>query len=334
MPDRPEHATEELTSDVMRLRIAFVNLYFVGPPRGSHGITWTLVDTGLSTGAARILQIAAERYGQDARPTAIVLTHGHFDHVGALEPLVGVWDVPVYAHPLELPFLTGRANYPPPDPTVGNGVMARVAPKFPEKGVNLGDRVRALPSNGDVPGMPGWNWIHTPGHSPGHISLFRVSDRVLIAGDAVTTTRQESVFSVVAQTQELHGPPAVFTIDWERGRHSVATIASLNPRIVATGHGEPMHGDQMADHLARLAHDFNHRARPRRGRYVLQPAVTDETGVVFVPPALDRGGVPWGVVSGVAAAAVAGTWLVRRFGRRAKEAAAQMHPGDGKDVVE
>src|SRR5919107_1012291 len=59
-----------------------------------------------------------------ARPAAVVLTHGHFDHVGSLEALLEAWDVPIYAHPLERPYLTGVSPYPPPDPLVGGGMMA------------------------------------------------------------------------------------------------------------------------------------------------------------------------------------------------------------------
>lgn len=321
MASLPEHHIEELAADVARLRVAFANCYFVGTPRVSSGATdatpWALVDAALSVGAARILEVAAERFGVDARPSAVVLTHGHFDHVGALEALLGIWDVPVYAHALELPFLTGRADYPPPDPAVGRGLMARMSPMFPERGIDVGQRATELPSNGDVPGMPGWRWVHTPGHAPGHVSLFRASDRLLIAGDAVTTTKQESVFAVAAQKQELNGPPAYFTIDWDAAHRAVSTIASLKPAVLATGHGEPMRGAGLPQQLAELARDFDRRARPRRGRYVREAAVTNEEGVVYVPPPV-RGGVPWTAVSGVAAAAVAGTWLVRRFGKRAK----------------
>jgi glyoxylase-like metal-dependent hydrolase (beta-lactamase superfamily II) len=315
MHDPKEHAIEELRSDVARLRIAFVNVYFVGAPQPDS--PWALVDAGLSMGAAQILEVAAQRFGREARPASIVLTHGHFDHVGAIEALCRVWDVPVYAHTLELPFLDGRSDYPPPDPTVGGGLMARMSPLFPQRGLNIGDRVRALPSNGDVPGMPGWRWIHTPGHSPGHVSLFRASDRTLIAGDAVTTTRQESVFSVMTQRQELNGPPAYFTIDWDRAGHSTSTIASLKPELLTTGHGEPMRGVALHETLAVLARDFDYRARPRKGRYVHQPAATDEDGIVALPPAL-RSGVRWGALSGGAAAVFAGTWLYRRFGRRSQ----------------
>jgi glyoxylase-like metal-dependent hydrolase (beta-lactamase superfamily II) len=302
---------EVLGSDLTRLRIAFANVYFAGEP----GSPWVLVDAGLSLGAAQILEVAAARFGRDARPAAIILTHGHFDHVGALAPLLAVWDVPVYAHALELPYLTGRADYPPPDPTVGRGLVTRLSPLFPEKGIDLGDRMSALNEPDQVPGMPGWRSVHTPGHSPGHISLFRASDRTLIAGDAITTTRQEFVFSVLTQREELSGPPAYFTIDWDKARRSVETLALLRPALIAAGHGRPLRHDTVAGDLTKLAREFDDRVRPRRGRYVNQPAVTDEQGVVVLPPPARSGGVRWGMLSGVAAAAVAGTWLIRRFGR-------------------
>jgi hypothetical protein len=142
---------------------------------------------------------------------------------------------------------------------------------------------------------------------------------VLIAGDAVTTTKQESMFSVLTQRQELNGPPAYFTIDWERARRSVATLASLKPTLIATGHGQPMRGDQMPAAIADLARDFDRRAKPKHGRYVDAPVQTDESGVIALPPPPPRSrGVRWGALSGVAAAAVAGTWLYRRFGRRSE----------------
>jgi glyoxylase-like metal-dependent hydrolase (beta-lactamase superfamily II) len=317
-----EHHIEQIGSDVARLRIGFVNVYFAGSPRphaadasGAVATPWALVDAGLSAGTRRILDVAADRFGADSRPAAIVLTHGHFDHVGALEPLLAVWDVPVFAHPLELPFLTGRADYPPPDPSVGQGLLARLSPLFPRRRHDLGNRINAFPSDGSVPGMPGWRWIHTPGHAPGHVSLFREADSFLIAGDAVVTTRQESVYAVLTQEQELSGPPRYFTIDWNKARTSVATLASLRPIVLATGHGAPMQGPHVAEELTRLAREFDRRAKPKRGRYVQQPAVTDTSGVVAVPPR-PAAGVRWGMLTGVAAAAFASTWLVRRFSRR------------------
>jgi hypothetical protein len=53
---------------------------------------------------------------------------------------------------------------------------------------------------------------------------------------------------------------------------------------VATGHGPPLQGEEMLEDLHRLARDFERIAVPPRGRYVGQPAVADEHGVVAVPP--------------------------------------------------
>lgn len=320
MPPEPEHAAEELAPDVARLRVGFVNCYLIGHLASARAAApgWVLVDAALSSGAARILEVASERFGADAKPAAVVLTHGHFDHVGALETLLGIWDVPVYAHPLEMPYLTGRADYPPPDPQASGGHGGRVAQSFPERGIDLGSRVKPLPSAGEIPGAPGWRWLPTPGHAPGHVSLFRTSDRLLIAGDALSTTRPDAVFTAGSQKPDLHGPPAFFTIDWDAAHRSVSAIAMLKPVIVAAGHGQPLRGDDLPRRLGELARDFDARVRPRRGRYVRESAITNEDGVVYVPPPA-RGGVPWGTVSGVAAAAVAGTWLVRRFGKRSRE---------------
>ena len=314
MEPHPHYDLEEVTTGLARLRVGFVNVYFLSRREGDAP-RWVLVDAGLAMGAAQILRVAAERFGDDTRPDAIVLTHGHFDHVGALGPLLAVWDVPVYAHPLELPFLTGRADYPPPDPTVGRGLMARLSPLFPERGINLGDRVRPLPTGGAVPDAPDWTWMHTPGHSPGHVSLFRPSDHALIAGDAVTTTRQESAFAVLTQREELNGPPAYYTIDWRKAHRSVSALAALRPSVLACGHGTPMRGPALLTSLTALARDFETRARPRRGRYVQAPAITDERGVVAIPPPPRAQGIRWGALSGVAAAAFASTWLIRRYGR-------------------
>ena len=171
----------------------------------------------------RIEGWAREHFG-DTPPVAIVLTHGHFDHVGALDELLNTWNVPVYGHPEEAPYLTGSRSYPDPDPTVGGGMMARMAALYPRSPIDVGSRLQLLPADGTVPALPDWRWIHTPGHTAGHVALFREADRTRIAGDAFCTTKQESFFAVATQRPELHGPPAYFTTDWDAARESVRTL--------------------------------------------------------------------------------------------------------------
>jgi glyoxylase-like metal-dependent hydrolase (beta-lactamase superfamily II) len=325
-PQTHEFQLDEVATEVARLRIGFANVYFLGHPQEaatgngakSDSVSWVLVDAGMAMGAAEILRVAADRFGVNARPAAIILTHGHFDHVSGLAALLAVWDVPVYAHTAELPFLTGRLDYPSPDPTVAGGIMVRLTPAVPEAGVDLGERVRALPASGRVPQAPDWRWIHTPGHSPGHISLFRAFDRMLLAGDAVSTTSQESIYGSLAQPRVLSGPPAYFTIDWDKAERSVATLASLRPAVVAAGHGEPIGNATLPTDFATLARDFNQRTRPTHGRYVVQPAFPDDETTQSLPLSARSRRARWGTLSGVAAATFAGTWLYRRFGRRYK----------------
>ncbi|AKD01848.1 beta-lactamase [Pontibacter korlensis] len=257
-----------------------MNLYFAANPDGS----WVLVDAGVPGSAHKIREATAELFGPDSRPSAILLTHGHFDHIGAVKELAEEWDVPVYAHPMEMPYLTGQSSYPPPDPTVGGGAMAYMSFAYPKKPINIKNRLELLPSDGSVPVLEGWRWIHTPGHSPGHVSFFREEDRTLIVGDAFVTRDGESALAVMTEKREVHGPPAYFTSDWGSAHHSVEALCDLEPEIAAAGHGKPMRGQELRQQLERLVQDFWLVAVPKTGRYVHEPAVVDEFGVVSVPP--------------------------------------------------
>lgn len=274
----------EVAEGVFRVRQLFVNLYFHGEP-GAGDREWVLIDAGLPYFEEQLIEAAAERFGPGSRPKAIILTHGHFDHVGALPDLARRWDVPVYAHELELPYLSGRSSYPPPDPAVGGGLMSMVSRFYPRGPIDLGDRLQTLPVNHDVPEMPGWRWLHTPGHAPGHVSLFRDSDRTLIVGDAFVTAKQESALdSNIFQCAYVRRPPAYYTPDWRAAGRSVELLAGLHPETAATGHGRPMRGPELRRELEELARDWQKLAVPPWGRYVNQPALTDARGVAWTPP--------------------------------------------------
>jgi glyoxylase-like metal-dependent hydrolase (beta-lactamase superfamily II) len=283
-----------IAPDVGWLPISFVNVYFVGRP----GSAWVLVDSGLPGGASQILAAAEARFGSGSRPEAIYLTHGHFDHAGSAMKLAEAWDVPIYAHRLDLPYLTGRSSYPPPDPTIG-GAIAFLSRFMPSRAFDLNGRVRELPP-GELPGMNGWERLATPGHSPGHISFFRSSDRVLLAGDAFATMNMDSWSGLISAKRTLACGGSPFNMDWEATRLSVMQLAKLRPNVVGCGHGIPLHDSDLADRLEKFAGRFH---SPRRGRYVAEPARTDESGVISLPPApFDP--VPFATAAGLIAAGI------------------------------
>lgn len=281
-PTETGHQTPyDVAPDVAGLKTLFVNVFFIGTP--GPGNRWVLVDTGLMGYAGQIKKRAEQLFGPGTKPDAIILTHGHADHTGSLGNLLKEWPVPVYAHKLELPYLQGKSSYPPPDPAIGGGAMSYLSWVFPIGPTDFGDHIQAIDDNNRIPELPDWHVIHTPGHSPGHISLFRDSDRTLLAGDAFVTTNQNALTAVATQREEFHGPPAYFTCDWQAAKQSVLKLNNLNPLAAGTGHGVAVRGLDLAVGLNKLAHDFEARSIPSEGRYVKQPAVTDETGVVEMP---------------------------------------------------
>lgn len=259
-----EHKYTEIAPGIWGMKIVFVNIYMIatGPT------DWILVDAGIRGSASRIKKMAETLFGPDNPPAAIILTHGHFDHVGAIHDLLKTWKVQVYAHFHEIPYLTGHTSYPPADPTVGGGMMSTLSFMYPNSPINLGSHIHALAKDGTLPKMPDWLYIHTPGHTPGHVSLFRGRDKVLIAGDAFVTTQAESAINVLTNRKKLSGPPKYFTPNWVSAALSVRNLKDLRPAIAATGHGPAMQGEELSQALDNLVEHFTELAIPKHGRYV------------------------------------------------------------------
>jgi glyoxylase-like metal-dependent hydrolase (beta-lactamase superfamily II) len=239
---------QEIAPGVTVIPTLIANAYLVG-----DAASWVLVDACTPGNERRIQRAAARRFGRASRPRAILLTHGHFDHAGSAAPLADAWGVRIYAHTVELPYLTGKSQYPPFNLS-SPGFFTTIARFFPNTTVNLGTRVDAFTPGRPVPGLEDWETIETPGHTPGHVSFFRHRDRVLLAGDAVTTMNLDSFWGTIAKRKQVCRPPVPATHDWKNARRSVELLAGLRPSWIAAGHGAPMR--DAADGLAHLAANF------------------------------------------------------------------------------
>jgi glyoxylase-like metal-dependent hydrolase (beta-lactamase superfamily II) len=268
---------------VWRVKDIFVNMFII---QNREGTDWVLVDAGLKTSSKKIKNLVENIFGgSGSKPKAILLTHAHFDHVGSLIELAEEWGVPVYSHHQERPYLTGQSAYPPADPAVGGGVMALMSFAFPKGPINAEQYLSEFSEGGEIPELEDWKWIHTPGHTPGHISLFRERDGVLIAGDAIVTTMMESVIAVATQKKFVSGPPKYFTPDWGAAARSVRSLAALEPNVIVTGHGHPIYGDSARKELHKLSRDFWKWGIPATGRYVKEAVVFDKDGIPTHIPA-------------------------------------------------
>ena len=159
--------------------------------------------------------------------------------------------------PLEQPYLDGSAVLSAARPDRRRRPDGRAVAALPARP----DRRRRggctpLPADGSVPGMPGWRWLHTPGHAPGHVSLWREADRTLIAGDAFITTAQESALRGADPAPGDARPADVLHAGLgQRPASRCERLAALEPELAVTGHGPAMRG----------AGDARRRCTPWRG---------------------------------------------------------------------
>ena len=242
---------------------------------------WVLVDTGVPGCDAEIRVAAETVFGPGSAPAAILMTHAHPDHVGSAADLARQWQCPVYMHPEEARMIGGDlGHFRRHSFTLDRWLilpLLRLAGKrhiqaIMERGglrefaLPLSDHGTSKPSAGTqhtgatppvgsgipVPGLPEWTAIPTPGHTPGHVALFRQVDRVLISGDAVVT-RPEPFSALLGKRTALSRPPWYFNWSQRRARDSLLTLAELEPAIIAGGHGSPRDDIDLAAKLRALA---------------------------------------------------------------------------------
>jgi glyoxylase-like metal-dependent hydrolase (beta-lactamase superfamily II) len=214
------------------------------------GSSWSLVDAGWENDGPRIQAAARSLLGPGLAPSAILLTHAHPDHDGSARGLADAWRCPVFVHPAELPLATGdfaaMARYAGPlDRWLILPVMRAIGRRRREAILarsSLAGIVGPLGPAGAVPGMDEWRWVHTPGHTPGHVAYVRARDRVVLGGDALLTLEVNTWSGILRGRQGLSGPPWYTTWDRPAAIASIGEIADLEPSVLATGHGLPLAG--------------------------------------------------------------------------------------------
>jgi glyoxylase-like metal-dependent hydrolase (beta-lactamase superfamily II) len=173
--------------------------------------TVTLVDVGLKLGSKRLLGGLAAIGVTPADVSRIVVTHAHIDHAGGLGKAVEATGASVLSHEREEPYLReGRTPRP-----------ARGKPrKLPRVTV-----AEQFMDGTLLPVAGGLRVIHTPGHTPGHVSLLHEPTGVLITGDALFNVRG------------IAYSPGFFCTDPELSRKSADVLGELDYDLVAFMHG-------------------------------------------------------------------------------------------------
>lgn len=216
----PRQAAVELAPDVFRIPTAPSGATNSFAFRDDDGRI-TLVDCG--RGPGRIVQALEELSSDPSEVTTIVLTHAHPDHVAGLAGFAARTGARVAAHEREAPYV--RAGRPPArDGSHRAGrVVDLLTRRFAPTEVSM-----ELADGDKLPVAGGIRVIHTPGHTPGHISLMHERSGVLIVGDVLTNVRS------------LRFAPAYLSTNARRARQSATALAGLDFDVAAFSHGPEM----------------------------------------------------------------------------------------------
>ncbi len=219
---------------IHRVEDAYTNWYIV-----ETGGRLTLVDAGVPSSWTSLQEALRELGRSRSDVEALVLTHGHFDHLGFAERARVELGIPVYVHENDVPltrhprryaherarslyFLTQVKAFP----IVASLVRHRAWWPKPVKQVRRYEKGE-LP----VPGSP--RVVFTPGHTLGHCALHFPDRDAVIAGDAVVTL---DPYRGTTGPQIVSGAA---TADEERALGSLDVLAATDARTVLVGHGEP-----------------------------------------------------------------------------------------------
>ena len=185
----------------------------------------TLIDTGLPGSDKKILSYMRERGFSANDLTRIIITHADADHVGGLSALKRASGARVYASAIEAAAIAKGVPSRRLRPTRSGRrlLMALVGRFFKPPPVEV-DEILSEGQKLDVLG--GLQVLETPGHTPGHISLYSPSTGILFVGD-----------SIVSRDSGLAGSGPANTWDQAKAAESVRRQAALGAQVICSGHG-------------------------------------------------------------------------------------------------
>ena len=233
-------ALEEIVSGVYGIGMGYVNAFFIV---GEDGLT--LVDSGLAKKKDTILGAVAGAGRQPPDLKHILITHHHIDHIGSLAALKEATGAKCYVHPADSPIVRGDEPQPGPNPgsllgKLAGPLLSRMSPPAPPADVDV-----EVADGEELPLAGGIKAVHTPGHTPGHLSFLLPSKNVLFVGDAA------------ANMLRLGLPIGMFTADREQAKESIGKLAALEFDVACFGHGRVLKGEanlrfrRLAEKLAR-----------------------------------------------------------------------------------
>jgi glyoxylase-like metal-dependent hydrolase (beta-lactamase superfamily II) len=185
----------------------------------------TLIDAGLPGSHKKILKYIVDRDYSPRDIVRIVITHADIDHVGGLAALKRTSSAKVCASALEAEAISkGVPSRPSSPASLSRRLLMAIIGRFLKPAPVQVDEI--LADGQMIPALGGLLVLSTPGHTPGHISLFSPSTGVLFVGD-----------SIVSRDSGLIGSVPANTWNQEQAIASVRKQAALGARVVCSGHG-------------------------------------------------------------------------------------------------
>lgn len=195
----------------------------------------TLVDCGLAKAPPRIVAGLAAIGKGPADVTRIVLTHMHADHVGGAAEMARTTGATVAAHTADAGYATA-GTIPAPDQSF---LPARIFTRFGSETFPTFQVTEPLTDGAVLDVAGGLRVVHTPGHSPGHVSLLHEPSGVLVTGDALF-----NVFGV-------RWPVRSFCSDFAMTQRTAHVLGELEYEVAAFTHG-PEITDRPREHIRRF----------------------------------------------------------------------------------